>query len=472
MAEEKAVTTADAEKKEKTNDTVTTTNGSGKKKRKGFISRIWNFVFRSNKDDFEKRLQCISKEEASVMSRMNIRSRSWRRTSRDIIIFSILFEVFAVAYAVMTTRSIDMNWKMRAIRVFPMFLLPALSYATYSTFVSFIRMCDRRDQKILERLRTERKEKIDELKEKTNYYSTQQLIQKYDTDPAAKAAAATVLASKLGADSGLKVYTEDKSKSGAPTGKPNNVEPVQSSGLRNRKQGQTQSTSPGTTTPNHPDQQLIASGGADQTQTRVQKQPVVVEHHQPQSSTKYDGGLVARIAALLVGEDPMQSYALICGNCYMHNGLARREEFPFITYYCPHCHALNKPKQSAEPISGFNLPNTGSPKTDREAVKNASITASDSLVGNIKPVDATPEIKRISEEATPEIKPISEEAIPEVEHISEEAPTEIKHISKEAIPEVEHISEEAPTEIKHISEEAIPEVEHISEGASLGKEEN
>ncbi|WJX09910.1 hypothetical protein P8452_00691 [Trifolium repens] len=454
MAEEKAVTTADGEKKEKTNDTVTTTtntNGNGKKKRKGFVSRIWNFVFRSNKDDFEKRLQCISKEEASVSSRMNIRSRSWRRTSRHIIIFSILFEVIAVAYAIMTTRSVYMNWKMRAIRVLPMFLLPALSYATYSTFVSFIRMCDRRDQKILDRLRAERKEKIDELKEKTNYYITQQLIQKYDTDPAAKAAAATVLASKLGADSGLKVYMEDKSKSGAPKGKPNNVEPVQSSGLRNRKQGQTQPTSLATTTPNHPDQQLVASGGAAQTQARVQKQLVVVEHHQPQSSTKYDGGLVARIAALLVGEDPMQSYALICGNCYMHNGLARREEFPFITYYCPHCHALNKPKQSDEPISGFNLPNTGSPKTDDgEAVKNASISSSDSLVGNIKPVDATPEIEQISEEATPEIKRISEEATPEIEQISEEATPEVKHISEEAIPEVEHISE------------AIPEVEHIS----------
>lgn len=44
-----------------------------------------------------------------------------------------------------------------------------------------IRRCDfigdRRDQKILDRLRAERKEKIDELKERTNYYVTQQLIQ-------------------------------------------------------------------------------------------------------------------------------------------------------------------------------------------------------------------------------------------------------------------------------------------------------
>jgi len=36
---------------------------------------------------------------------------------------------------------------------------------------------DRKDQKTLERLRAERKAKLDELKERTNYYTTQQLIQ-------------------------------------------------------------------------------------------------------------------------------------------------------------------------------------------------------------------------------------------------------------------------------------------------------
>jgi hypothetical protein len=36
---------------------------------------------------------------------------------------------------------------------------------------------DRRDHQRLERLKLERQEKINELKEKTNYYITQQLIQ-------------------------------------------------------------------------------------------------------------------------------------------------------------------------------------------------------------------------------------------------------------------------------------------------------
>ncbi|KAF7830200.1 putative transmembrane protein [Senna tora] len=370
MADDKGV--GEGEKKE----TSPTAAGNEKKKNKGIISRIWNGIFRLHGDDFEKRLQYISKEEAAVLTRMS---------------------VIAIGYAIMTTRSIDMNWKMRAFRVLPMFLLPALSSATYSAVVSFARMCDRRDQKILERLRAERQAKIDELKEKTNYYTTQQLIQRYDPDPAAKAAAATVLASKLGADSGLKVYVGDELKYNASTGKSNDVELMQASGLRNRKQMQSRSTSPGTMTPVHSDEQIAGIRGTDETQISEHNQ-LVVEHHQPQSSTTNDGGWIARLAALLVGEDPTQSYALICGNCHMHNGLVRKEDFPYVTYYCPHCNALNKPKQLDEGVSGLNSPNMGFPKADVvEEVQNAMVSAGDSVITSNSPVNSSPEIEEVSD---------------------------------------------------------------------------
>lgn len=64
-----------------------------KKKKKGLFSRVWNAVFRSQGDDFEKRLQHITKEEASVLSRMRRRSLSWKRMIRNFIILSVLFEV-------------------------------------------------------------------------------------------------------------------------------------------------------------------------------------------------------------------------------------------------------------------------------------------------------------------------------------------------------------------------------------------
>ncbi|MED6125835.1 hypothetical protein PIB30_072379 [Stylosanthes scabra] len=374
----------------------TPVNQNVKRKHRGFLSGIWKGIFRLHGDDFEKRLKYISKEEAAVI---------------------------AIVYAIMTTRSADMNWKMRAVRVSPMFLFPVLASAAYSTFSSFMRICDRRDEKILVRLREERQAKINELKEKTNYYTTQQLIQRYDPDPAAKAAAATVLASKLGAESGLRLYMGDELNPSATTmGRSNDVELVQSSGLRNRKPPHIRSTSSGVATPYNPDQHLLGGlGELDETQTSDYNQ-LVVQHHQPQSSTSQDGGWLAKIAAVLVGEDPTQSYALICGNCHMHNGLARKEDFPYVTYYCPHCNALNQPKQLDGQISRAS-PRMGSPKAyDSKALKDAidaaaesmvvasdsrvdaSASATQSTITNNSHINASPEIEKVSERTSSEDK--------------------------------------------------------------------
>jgi len=50
------------------------------------------------------------------------------------------FQTVAVGYAIMTARTAE-DWKIRAFRVLPMFLLPALSSLTYSAIRSFVNMC-------------------------------------------------------------------------------------------------------------------------------------------------------------------------------------------------------------------------------------------------------------------------------------------------------------------------------------------
>ncbi|KAF5182831.1 Endoplasmic reticulum junction formation protein lunapark [Thalictrum thalictroides] len=373
-------------------------NQKQKQKRKpGIISRFFNAIFRiGGRDDFEKRLQHISKEEASVLARMKRRSRNCRTMARNLILLSLLLEVIAVGYAIMTTRSLDLNWKMRAVRVLPMFLLPALSSIIYFTLMSFIRMCDRKDQKTLERLREERQTKINELKERTNYYITQQLIQRYDPDPAAKAAAASVLASKLGADSGLKVYLGEESTLNPPIGKSNDTEFVQSKGLRNRKPSHSRSSSTGSlvlpqTMEEDPSDVGFDSAGSPESQT------VVVDHHP--RSTVHDGGWIARVAALLVGEDPTQSYALICGSCHRHNGLARKEDFPYITYYCPQCNALNRSRQLEEHPPITRPPSVSSSESPNNDDAVNPVTEDKILNTNSRPaVDGAPFEDKVSEE--------------------------------------------------------------------------
>ncbi|KAJ0966822.1 hypothetical protein J5N97_023739 [Dioscorea zingiberensis] len=308
------------------------------RRRRGFISRLWSGVFGGRSEDFEKRLQYLSKEEASVMGRMQRRARTSKKRAFNVILMTILVELVFIGFAIVMVRGVDQTWQMKAVQVLPIFLVPALGFAVYTGFVSFIRMCDRKDQKTLERLRAERKAKIDELKERTNYYSTQQLIQRYDLDPAAKAAAATVLASKLGADSGLNFLVGDESIPSSPMGKSNDVELSQSTGLRNRKSSNFKSHSPRDTGNTQlTDVETINEYEAEGKETGVQHQKMVEHYRGPPN----DSGILSGLLNFLVGDDPTHSYALICGNCRIHNGLARKEDFPYMTYYCPHCHALN-----------------------------------------------------------------------------------------------------------------------------------
>ena len=145
-------------------------------------------------------------------------------------------------------------------------------------------------------------------------YSKNFVFQRYDTDPAAKAAAASVLASKLGADSGLQFLVDESHLNQHGIGKSSDVELMQSSGLRRRTPSEA-ARSPGSNF----DKDSFQYAGSEASEVSLPSE-LIVDHQTPVAITPQDGGWMARLAALLVGEDPTQSYALICGNCHMHNG--------------------------------------------------------------------------------------------------------------------------------------------------------
>lgn len=95
MAEDKGI--GEGENKDASTSTAAaaTTDGNDKKKtqRRGILSRVWKGIFRLHGDDFEKRLQYISKEEAAVVARLKRRSYTWRRMTRNLIVISVILEV-------------------------------------------------------------------------------------------------------------------------------------------------------------------------------------------------------------------------------------------------------------------------------------------------------------------------------------------------------------------------------------------
>jgi hypothetical protein len=77
--------------KEEDKPTTTTTTTTAKKGG-GVLGRMWRGLF-GGREDYEKRLQYLSKEEASVHARMRRRTQFSRRTVRNIIVLSVLAEV-------------------------------------------------------------------------------------------------------------------------------------------------------------------------------------------------------------------------------------------------------------------------------------------------------------------------------------------------------------------------------------------
>ncbi|XP_014401595.1 PREDICTED: protein lunapark isoform X2 [Myotis brandtii] len=53
-----------------------------------------------------------------------------------------------------------------------------------------------------------------------------------------------------------------------------------------------------------------------------------------------------RVVEYLVGDGPQNRYALICQQCFSHNGMALKEEFEYIAFRCAYCFFLNPARKT------------------------------------------------------------------------------------------------------------------------------
>lgn len=80
------------------------------------------------------------------------------------------------------------------------------------------------------------------------------------------------------------------------------------------------------------------------------------------------------------------------------SGLARKEDFPYITYYCPHCQALNKPKQLEEHVSRSSLiMNALQSEGVGNAVTNPSGSMAEDILRSSSPMISGSEIEKVTE---------------------------------------------------------------------------
>lgn len=152
---------------------------------------------------------------------------------------------------------------------------------------------ERADAK-LEQFRLQQKTKVEELKTRTKYYQMKGLIEKFDPE--------------------IKVQKQaEYEREHINTG--NNVK-------REKREVTTS----------------ISESNRTMTQD-INSQ----NYHYPskqQSSSWFD-----RVMDTIIGDDRTNKYALICRQCYAHNGLVRAEDYPEIIYKCSQCNFVNSNKR-------------------------------------------------------------------------------------------------------------------------------
>jgi len=153
------------------------------------------------------------------------------------------------------------------------------------------------EEKMIQTLMKERRDKVEEIKKKTNYYSTRDLIQRYDDG-----SPATPLRPRINPGQALPVTPQQPPL-------PNSIN---------------------------------TNGKAVNPALQAQLSPITPLSLLPQRRQWYD-----RLADSILGDDdpnmasPSSRYALICEKCFAHNGLVKESMWEDAQYVCPKCNHFN-----------------------------------------------------------------------------------------------------------------------------------
>ncbi|XP_072117918.1 endoplasmic reticulum junction formation protein lunapark-A-like isoform X1 [Mobula birostris] len=252
------------------------------------------------------------------------------------------------------------EWTARLTLALPGFLFPLLVWLIRKILIwSFCRRTEKNSE-ALEDLKIQKKKILEEVMEKETYKNAKLILERFD--PESK-----------------KAKELDQLTPGMP------ATPRPGQELRQRKSAQVPSTPPNLNQGN-PQTMPIATPGIQSTSApggppektahSASHTPALSKRAMPPTTPvpvmglhppgpplarpilPRDRGAIDRVIEYLVGDGPQNRYALICQQCFSHNGMALREEFEYVAFRCAYCFFLNparKTRPQAPRLPEFNF---------------------------------------------------------------------------------------------------------------------
>lgn len=262
-------------------------------------------IFQKNEEDDESVLSALAQDIQKRQTKLDeIRLRERRTTLSASLYMVSLWFLYAAAWYSGIMGQTFRNKTEKAIRALPVVIGPIIVLFIRRIVQLWFNRKGNAEEKTLRELRKKQHNKVEEIKKKTNYYSTRDLLQKY----------------------------EQGSPSNSPLRTPQRAGPMPNG---NR---------PG---PSSAQQTPLSRPSPSQPPPNITLSPPVAI--QPRKQW-YD-----KLADAVLGDDGGDSdvarYALICEKCFAHNGLVKESVWEETQYVCPKCQHFNPSKRAKKQTS-------------------------------------------------------------------------------------------------------------------------
>ncbi|KAF1558986.1 Endoplasmic reticulum junction formation protein lunapark, partial [Eudyptula minor] len=243
------------------------------------------------------------------------------------------------------------EWTARLIMTLPFFAFPLIIWFIRTLLIFFFSKRTERNNDALEDLKSQKKKILEEVMEKETYKTAKLILERFDPESSAKEAELPSAGTSATPRPGQEIRQRTTAQRNASTPPP--VTP---------KQG-----SPKSLVPASPNLQRDTSAlrGPPERTVVPSLQSNVLPRRPGSPATSVPGmglhppgpplarpilprerGVVDRVIEYLVGDGPQNRYALICQQCFSHNGMALKEEFEYIAFRCAYCFFLNPARKT------------------------------------------------------------------------------------------------------------------------------
>ncbi|XP_068052039.1 endoplasmic reticulum junction formation protein lunapark isoform X2 [Anomalospiza imberbis] len=338
------------------------------------------------------------------------------------------------------------EWTARLTMTLPFFAFPLIIWCIRTLLIFFFSKRTERNNDALEDLKSQKKKILEEVMEKETYKTAKLILERFDPESSAKETELPSAGTSATPRPGQEIRQRTAAQRNASTPPPATL-----------KQGSPKSPLPAA--PNLQRDSPAPSGLPERTAVpSLQSNVLPRRPGSPATSVPGMGlhppgpplarpvlprerGVVDRVIEYLVGDGPQNRYALICQQCFSHNGMALKEEFEYIAFRCAYCFFLN-PARKTRPQA---------PRLPDFSFEKKQTTELRSETEPLEPRERKPQETQQTKESEDDVAQLVEandtdDKAPSSEHLNDKLAEEVEKEAENISTTEEAISESASAE--------------------------